>query len=384
MHEGTCPREVKRRGNAGLQLTLLANDPMNLWTRVDELVERARTVSDLHAHRLHLYAAWRWRSVGRPVPAELVELERGARIFRLAAPAVMRRVRDAYDGPLVLLKGADVAAAYPKPELRPSIDLDFLVPDPERTQTALVAAGFNELPDTCTPDEHHHLPALEWPGLLVRVELHSMPSWPTWVPPPPVEELFASATTASALGHGVVALPPAHQALVLAGHMWREVPLARLGQLIDVVLMAQAAPVGETESLARRWRIDRLWQVTDATARRVLLAERIEGAAPRIWTRGLESMRERTVIESKLAELVGPFLAVPTRKAVAAAARMASSELRPSGDETWGKMARRTLGALKQGLRRRSARDRELEAGTETGRPDFAESSAESRTQGQG
>jgi hypothetical protein len=353
---------------------------MNLWTRVDELVEQARTVSDLHAHRLHLYAAWRWRSVGRPVPAELVELERGARIFRLAAPAVLMRVRAAYDGPLILLKGADVAAAYPRPELRPSIDLDFLVPDPERTQRSLVEAGFSELPDTCAPDEHHHLPALEWPGLLVRVELHSTPSWPTWLPPPPLAELFASATTASALGHGVVALPPPHQALVLAAHMWREVPLARLGQLIDVLLMAQAAPAGETESLARRWGIDRLWRVTDATARRILLAERIEGSAPRIWTRGLESMRERTVIESKVAQLMGPFLALPSRKAVAAAARVASSELRPSRDETWGEMAGRTLGALRQGFRRRSARDRELEAATETGRPDFADT----RTHGQG
>jgi Uncharacterised nucleotidyltransferase len=356
---------------------------MNLWSRVDELVERAGSVSDLHAHRLHLYAAWRWRSVGRSVPAELAELERGARIFRLAVPAVLRRVRDAYDGPLILLKGADVAAEYPKPELRPSIDIDFLVPDPERAQRALVAAGFNELPESCTLDEHHHLPALEWPGLMVRVELHNAPSWPTWLAPPPLEELFASATTDSALGHGVTALPPPHQALVLAAHMWREVPLARLGQLIDVVLMAQAAAVGETEILARRWGIDRLWRVTDATARRVLLEETIEGGAPRIWTRGLESMRERTVIESKVAQLVGPFLALPAWKAVGAATRLAGAELHPSADETWGGMVRRTLSALRQGFRRRSARDRELEAATETGSPDFAEST-EGPTQGQG
>jgi Uncharacterised nucleotidyltransferase len=360
---------------------LCDNDAMDLWSRVDELVERARAVSDLHAHRLHLYAAWRWRSVGRPVPAELVELERGARVFRLTVPAVLRRVRDAYDGPLILLKGADVAAEYPKPELRPSIDLDFLVPDPERTQKALVAAGFNELPGI--PDEHHHLPALEWPGLLLPVELHSTPSWPTWLSPPPLEELFASATTASALGYGVLALPPPHQALVLTAHMWREVPLARLGHLIDVLLMAQAGAAGEAESLARRWRIDRLWSVTEATARRVLLAERVEGGAPRIWTKGLESMRERTVIESKVAQLVGPFLVLPTRKALAAAARMTGSELRPSGDETWGEMARRELGALRQGFRRRSARDRELEAATQT-RPDLAEPTAESRTAGEG
>lgn len=361
-----------------------ADDLLNLWARVDELVDRASTVSDLHAHRLHLYAAWRWRSDGRPVPAELVELERGARIFRLATPAVLRRVRDAYDGPLILLKGADVAARYPTPELRPSIDLDFLVPDPERTQSALVAAGFNELPESCTSDEHHHLPALEWPGLPIRVELHSAPSWPTWLAPPPLEELFASATRESAVGHGVAALPPTYQAVVLAAHMWREVPLARLGQLIDVLLMAQAAPMGETESLARRWGIDRLWRVTDTTARRVLLGERIAGGAPRIWTRGLESMRERTVFESKLAQLLGPFLALPAGKAMAAAARLAGSELRPSADETWSEMARRTVGALRQGFRRRSARDRELEAATEAVGLPLVGSSSESSTRDQG
>jgi hypothetical protein len=89
------------------------------------------------------------------------------------------------------------------------------------------------------------------------------------------------------------------------------------------------------------------------------------------------------VIESKVAQLVGPFLALPTRKALAAAARMTGSELRPSGDETWGEMARRELAALRQGFRRRSARDRELEAATQT-RPDLAEPTAESRTAGEG
>lgn len=303
-------------------------------------------------------------------------------MFRLAAPAVVRRVREAYDGPLILLKGADVAAKYPRPELRPSIDLDLLVPDPERTQDTLIAAGFNELLGP-TPEVHHHLPCLEWPGMLVHVELHSTPSWPTWLSPPSFDELSESATDASALGQGVLALPPAQQAVVLTAHMWREVPLTRLGHLIDVVLMAQAAGPGETESLARHWGIDRLWRVTDATARRVLLAEHVDGGAPRIWTKGLESMRERTVIESKVAELAGPFIGLSGPKALVAAARIAGSELRPSGGETWREKARRTLGALRQAFRLRSARDRELEAASQR-RPDSAERSLESRTAREG
>lgn len=341
------------------------NEAVDLWSRVDELIERARTVSDLHAHRLHLYAAWRWRSLGRSVPAELLELERGARVFRLAAPAILRRVRDAYDGPLVLLKGADVAALYPRPELRPSIDLDFLVPDAPGVHRTLVAAGFKPLVGPM-PERHHHLPTLEWPGLLVRVEIHSVPSWPTWLTPPAAEELLESATADSAVGQGVLALSPPHHALVLAGHMWREVPLARLGHVLDVLLMWRTAAPGEAERVARRWGVDLLWSVTLASARRVLLDERVDGAAPEVWTRGLESVRERTVVESKLAQLLGPFWALRGRAAVTAAAKVLGSELRPAPGESWGIKAKRTLGALRQGFRRRSARDRELEATTRT------------------
>jgi Uncharacterised nucleotidyltransferase len=337
------------------------NEAAVLWSRVDELVERARTVSDLHAHRLHLYAAWRWRSLGRRVPPDLLELERGARVFRLAASAILRRVRDAYEGPLVLLKGADVAALYPRPELRPSIDLDFLVPDAVAAQRALVAAGFKELRGPM-PEMHHHLRSLEWPGLPVLVELHTMPSCPTWLTPPATEELLASATAESALMQGVLALWPPHHALVLTAHMWREVPLARLGHLIDVLLMSQAAEPGEIDSLARRWGMDRPWSVTYATARRVLLEQSVDGGAPRIWTRGLESVRERTVIESKLAQILAPFWGLRGRRAVTAAAGIVGSELRPAAGESWGIKGRRTLGALRQAFRGRAARDRELEA----------------------
>lgn len=327
---------------------------------MNELVDRAETVTALHAHRLHLYAAWHWRTLGRPVPEELVELERGAAVQRLGAPALLRHVRDAYDGPMLLLKGAEVAARYPKPELRPSLDLDLLVPDAKAAQKALVAGGFAEQ-EVFHPNDHHHLRALEWPGALMRVEVHSTPSWPTWLTPPSTDELFEAATSESVLGHGVLALPPAHHALIVTAHMWREIPLSRLGQLIDVRVLTQEAEPDEIERLSSDWGLRRLWTTTDVTARRVLHGEREQGRAGRFRAKRLETVSEATVLEAKLAELAAPFRGLPPGKALVATARELFSELLPQPYETWRGKITRTAGALRQSFRARSARDRELE-----------------------
>jgi hypothetical protein len=334
---------------------------VDLWETVDELIERAETVTALHAHRLHLYAAWRWRTLGRSVPDELVELERGAAVQRLGGPALLRHVRDAYDGPMLLLKGAEVAARYPKPELRPSLDVDLLVPDAKAAQKALVAGGFAER-EAFHPDDHHHLPGLEWPGALMRVELHSTPSWPIWLTPPSTDELFEAAASESVVGHGILALPPAHHALIVTAHMWREIPLSRLGQLIDVRVLALEAERDEIERLSIHWGLRRLWTKTDGTARRVLHGEREPGREGRFRAKRLETVSETTVLEAKLAEVAAPFRGLPAGKAFVATGRELLSELLPQPDETLLGKVRRTAGALRQSFRARSARDRELEA----------------------
>ena len=334
---------------------------VEIWDNVNELIDRAETVTALHAHRLHLYAAWLWRIQGRSVPGKLVELERGAAVQRLGAPALLRHVRDAYGGPMVLLKGAEVAARYPKPELRPSMDLDFLVPDAKTAQAALVAGGFVEQ-EVFHPEGHHHLHALEWPGILMRVELHNTPSWPTWLTPPSTDELFEAATSESVLRNGVLALPPAHHALIVTAHMWREVPLVRLGQLIDVRVLAEEADPNEIERLASNWGLRRLWTTTDETARRVLSSEGRQGRKGRYRARRLETVSEATVVEAKLAELAAPFRGLPPAKALAATGRELLAEFLPQPYETWRGKVRRSAGALRQSFRARSARDRELEA----------------------
>jgi hypothetical protein len=327
---------------------------------VNELVDRAETVTALHAHRLHLYAAWYWRNQGRPVPTELVELERGAAVQRLSAPALLRHVRDAYDGPMLLLKGAEIAARYPKPELRPSLDLDFLVTDAKAAQKALIAGGFAEQ-EVFHAEDHHHLRALEWPGALMRVEVHNTPSWPTWLTPPSTDELFEAAGSESVLGHGILALPPAHHALIVTAHMWREIPLARLGQLIDVRVLAQEAEQDEIERLSSDWGLRRLWATTDGTARRVLAGELPHGQTRRFRAKRLDTVREATVLEAKVAELAAPFRGLPPGAALVATTRELFSELLPQPYETWRGKIKRSAGALRQSFRARSARDRDLE-----------------------
>jgi hypothetical protein len=144
--------------------------------------------------------------------------------------------------------------------------------------------------------------------------------------------------------------------------MWREVPLVRLGQLIDASVLAQEADPGELERLASEWGLRRLWNATDGTARRVLGGERMPGRAWRARAKRLETLSEATVLEAKLVELAAPFRGLPPRMALAATARELLAEFRPEPYETWREKITRSLGALRQSFRARSARDRELEA----------------------
>ena len=94
---------------------------------------------------MELIAARAWRRQGRPVPDELRLDERIAAIRTLGVPVLLRRIRAAYDGTLILMKGPEAAARYPDPALRPFCDLDFLVDDPAAAHRALMAAGFVEV-----------------------------------------------------------------------------------------------------------------------------------------------------------------------------------------------------------------------------------------------
>ena len=319
----------------------------DVWAQLDRLIKRNGEVAHLRWHRVHLYAAWRWRALGHPVPDEMRVLERQAAALRLSFPSVLARIREAYDGPIVVLKGPEVAALYPKPELRPSADLDLLVPDAEAAHRALVARGFREWEaDAPQSAEHHHLPLLGWPGLPGGVEVHRAPNWPTWLTPPPTSELLADATTESVLGRGMCTVPPAQHTLLLLAHLWRDDPVGRLGQIIDLVLMARTTEADDIDRLARRWGLERLWRRTQASAREILLDGHGASAGARLLIRQHRTLRPRSVLESKLAEASAPFFGLPPTRALAPAGRRLLSFLLPARDETWLTKAKSMLEGL--------------------------------------
>lgn len=343
--------EASRRGRPA------SSGDDRLWAAVDALVDRAPSLADLRSHRLEPFAIRRLRARGLPVPADLLEEERRAAIAVLAAPVLLERVQEAYDGEVITLKGPDVAELYPDPVLRPYRDLDLLVRDAPAAQAALVAAGFEEVGDPAEYVDIHHLRPLRSPGLPLVVEIHSRPKWVDAVQPPPTEELFAAALPESGrLRH----LPPAHHALVLAVHSWAHEPLRRLRDMVDVAVMAEAAGRAEVATLARAWGLERLWRATSAAVDAVLW-EREPSLPLRLWAQNLEKVRERTVFENHAQRWLSDFSIMPFGSAAARLPATVAREFLPKRAEGWPAKLVRMLRALRNAGRSRSHHHDELD-----------------------
>ena len=325
-----------------------------LWDGVYRLVARAPRVSDLLWHRIELLALRRLRRVGERVPPELLEREHVAQISTLVAPLVVERIRAACDGPLLVLKGPEVAAHYPDPSLRAFGDIDLLVPDAERVQRSLLAAGFQPIGDPSLYVGIHHLRPLRCPGLPMHVEVHSQPKWVSLLPAPPLGELLEAARPSATGVDGVAAPALEHQALLLAAHSWAHEPLRRLRDLIDVAATTDAAADrAEIERIARRWSAERLWRTTIAAADAVLL----DDAPPRalgLWAQNLREVRERTVFEEHVQRWLSSFSILPPARAAATLGPTLARELRPAGGESVGSKARRTVRAFRNASTARS------------------------------
>src|SRR5206468_2493505 len=96
--------------------------------------------------------------------------------------------------------------------------------------------------------------------------------------------------------NGLLTLPAAEHALLVAAHSWAHAPLGRIGQLLDAYLLAAGADRTALTALARQWSIERLW-CTTATAADALFAGDSASGAMRTWARNLPTARERTVFE---------------------------------------------------------------------------------------
>ena len=330
-----------------------------MWDRIDTLLERAPEAR-LRLHRVELLEARRRRAAGLPVGAALLAEEREALMREMAVVPLLARVRSLVDGPLVLMKGPEVALDYPDPRLRRYCDLDLLVADPRRAQAALLDAGFLEVGEPSVFENIHHLRPLWWPGLPLCIEIHERAHWPDGVPAPPTEELLATAVPSRLGVPGLGALEPTAHAIALAAHDWSHQPLGRLGNLIDVAATLRRTTDEETDALAHAWGCHRLWRTTRRAVATLLEGDR-RSAAVALWARHVPALRERTVFEWHLHRLLAPVWGLPAPRATGGALASLAADGRRLPGETAGTKLRRTTLALREAGVPRSVHDLALE-----------------------
>jgi hypothetical protein len=334
----------------------------DLWERVDRLIDDLGP--DRAAdHGLAPLAARRLRALGQSLPERIFREERAATTANLVAPALLARAREAYDGPLLLLKGPELSRRYPG-SARRFADIDLLAADAEAVQAALLAAGFR-LEDREWPPadwdylkrSHYHLHPLEWPGLALKIEVHREVKWPPGLHAPPNGELLEAAVPASAGVDGLLAPHPEHHAVLLASHAWSEVPMRRLRDIVDVMAFVNGARREDLSAVARSWGFERPWQSTLAVAD-WLLDDAPEPRFVGVWARYLRHLREPTVIEMHLQEWLSPFWLAPPAVAIRRAGAAVARDFKPWPEHTWRDKLRQVGRALIHPLSPKSAHDR--------------------------
>ncbi len=328
--------------------------PDTPWSTVAALIDRAATLDDLRAHRLQLLAASLWLAEGRRVPEELRADRRHAATMALAAPTLLERARRAYDGPLLVMKGPEVAAGYPEASARHYRDLDLLAEDPMGAQRALLAAGFQQVGG----DTSHHLPSLCWPGLPLCIEIHRHPKLPSWLPAPSPAELLAGAIPSRTGIDGLLAPRPEVHALLLAAHAWAHRPLGRIGDLVDIVAVLPAEQWSDASALARKWDWNGLWEITAGTASALFFGEERAPLVARLCARNLRAVRDPSVLRYHALRVLAPLAASTPHRSPAVLADSALQLSRTRTDERWNETLSRSIITLRHAFSSKSVFDR--------------------------
>ncbi len=180
--------------------------------------------------------------------------------------------------PAIVLKGAALAEfCYPKLELRPSLDIDILIPQTHYPQAknALLAAGYQpqiEVPTAARQwaCEEAFLPTQTAPGHAFLIELHwSLSPYGLLIPQPPLAGFFERAVP-TRTGNSIV---PSHlDALVHAAlHLAYGHPEeVRLIWLYDIHLLAQQLKTADWPQVLE---ISQQWQARIALVDALQLAQ---------------------------------------------------------------------------------------------------------------
>jgi hypothetical protein len=315
----------------------------SIWDGVDRLIDRAPALRDLQAHGLHLLAARRWRSLGRPVPTDLAVAELWAAFRTDGARRLLERIRAVCTGPIVLIKGPAAATVYPGANLRPFLDLDLLVEDPAAAQDALLRSGFEPTASMLHPETVHHLHPLQLNDIPLSVELHRYPKWIDGLDIPTFDELLEGAEDAAVLGlEGILTLRPPQHALVLTAHLWSHDPLARLLRVLDVAAVSHAARPADLDRLADAWGMQQPWRLTIEVADALFHGAK-KPLPLRTWARNLNGAREASVLEMHVARCLAPFSIHSPDRAFRAAGGALAGLLRRQPQESWGGKLARTV-----------------------------------------
>jgi hypothetical protein len=309
------------------------------WEGIGRLLRDA-DVAGIRAHKLGALAARLLRRNGRPVPPALAADQRGAAVAVVMARSVLETIRSLCDGPLVLVKGPEVARLYPG-SARTFGDIDLFAPDAQAVQRALLAAGFLEVDDPEPFRDHHHLRPLKAPAVGLRVEVHTSPLWPEGTKPPPLEEILEGSVAAGVGVEGISAPDPVHHALILAAHAWSHDPLRTLRDLVDVAALSVGYSEVELARAAEAWGISRVWRTTRA-AMRALFEDDPTTIPLQVWARHLRSVRERTVLDNHLMRYLHAFWELPPRAAVVDLRTAFRLTLLPGPGESWREKLART------------------------------------------
>lgn len=304
----------------------------DLWPAVDALLARA-SPEGVRAHALGPLEARRRDRVGSSVPEVLAVEARVTAFAMLSVRPLLRRAREGCEGPLVLMKGPELALRYPD-GARSFTDLDLLAPEPRRAHDQLRAAGFVEDEDPTFAQPRHHLRPLRWPELPLKVEIHGHPKWPDGLEAPATASIVAEAGPTGLDVDGILAPADVHHALLVAAHAWAHEPLWRLRDLVDARALVAPSDRTAVERQARDWGITRLWRTTDDVTDAVLGRRRMPPLI-RPWARHLSETRERTVLEDHLRDLLAEFWALPVSAALTRSAQAIRDDLLPAPGQRW-------------------------------------------------
>jgi hypothetical protein len=181
-------------------------------------------------------------------------------IFHMQTQEMIREVRALVDGPMVLMKGIEVAQLYPESWRRDFVDVDILVGDVEAADVALRRAGFGAFQSASTLPGYHQTAPLVRSDNPVTIELHRRPSSPRWAHFPSQEVIAQSRPSRTGID-GVMRPRDDHHVLIVAWHFWRD-GAHRARDLVDLHLLRQQTSDGDIEATADAWQVGKVWRAT--------------------------------------------------------------------------------------------------------------------------